>query len=261
MEVVKRSCPAARASCTVDRALPAGDLAHLIKDYWLVQWDTRARGPLVFENLPDPSPFVIFERPVSRLHTNVTSKHAQPLRGCGRLFGMTFAIGALYPIVRVPLSRLSNTVCGIDPIFQQDAAEVHKAVTGAATIDAMVARVERSLRENIPVRPDERSDLVRRIVEYIERNYHQTRVELIAGHFGLQKRTLERLFERYVGTTAKRIIRYHRVRHAAQRIRGDQIDMPRLALELGYCDQSHFINDFRSIVGTSPGEYGERVVA
>jgi AraC-like DNA-binding protein len=33
------------------------------------------------------------------------------------------------------------------------------------------------------------------------------------------------------------------------------VDFAQLALELGYFDQAHLINDFRSIVGHSPVQY------
>ena len=40
---------------------------------------------------------------------------------------------------------------------------------------------------------------------------------------------------------------------------GDQLNWPDLALELGYFDQEHLINVFRSVVGYSPTQY-QRVV-
>jgi AraC-like DNA-binding protein len=36
---------------------------------------------------------------------------------------------------------------------------------------------------------------------------------------------------------------------------GERTDWSQLALELGYFDQAHLINDFRSITGFSPTEY------
>jgi AraC-like DNA-binding protein len=36
------------------------------------------------------------------------------------------------------------------------------------------------------------------------------------------------------------------------------MDWADLAGQLGYADQSHFINDFRRLVGRSPGEYAVR---
>ena len=38
---------------------------------------------------------------------------------------------------------------------------------------------------------------------------------------------------------------------------GVEPDWPQLALDLGYFDQAHLINDFRSITGYSPTEYQE----
>ena len=37
--------------------------------------------------------------------------------------------------------------------------------------------------------------------------------------------------------------------------RGGRVDLSQLALQLGYFDQAHFNNEFRSLTGRSPGEY------
>jgi len=36
------------------------------------------------------------------------------------------------------------------------------------------------------------------------------------------------------------------------------VDSADLAVRLGWYDQAHFINDFRSMVGCTPGEYATR---
>lgn len=38
---------------------------------------------------------------------------------------------------------------------------------------------------------------------------------------------------------------------------GKVVEWPKLALELGYFDQAHFIKDFKAIVGKSPTEYAK----
>jgi AraC-like DNA-binding protein len=38
---------------------------------------------------------------------------------------------------------------------------------------------------------------------------------------------------------------------------GEAVDLPRLALDLGYFDQAHFIKDFKAMVGRAPGEYAK----
>ena len=49
-----------------------------------------------------------------------------------------------------------------------------------------------------------------------------------------------------------------RLHEAAQRVdAGGATDAAATALELGYFDQAHFINDFRAAVGRSPGRYAK----
>ena len=58
------------------------------------------------------------------------------------------------------------------------------------------------------------------------------------------------------GLTPKRLARVIRFRHAlAQAQRSRTVDWAQLALECGYFDQAHFINEFRELAGTTPAEY------
>ena len=70
------------------------------------------------------------------------------------------------------------------------------------------------------------------------------------------KRSLQRLFSEYVGVSPKWVIRRYRLHELIERSHtGEEPDWPQLALELGYFDQAHLINDFRTITGYSPTEY------
>jgi AraC-like DNA-binding protein len=72
----------------------------------------------------------------------------------------------------------------------------------------------------------------------------------------LNKRTLQRLFARYVGVSPKWVIQRYRLHEAAERLAaGELIHQAELALDLGYSDQAHFVRDFKSIVGVSPAAY------
>jgi AraC-like DNA-binding protein len=72
----------------------------------------------------------------------------------------------------------------------------------------------------------------------------------------ISKRTLQRLFNQYVGVSPKWVIKRYRLHDAVEQLAtGAVVDWPRLALDLGYFDQAHFIKDFKMLVGTPPGEY------
>lgn len=115
--------------------------------------------------------------------------------------------------------------------------------------------VQTFLRNRRPV-PDERIDLVGRIVLRASTDREITRVDHLVREFGIGSRGLQRLFAEYVGVSPKWVIQRYRLHEAAERIaEGGISDWATLALDLGYADQAHFIRDFRRLVGSSPGEY------
>ena len=70
---------------------------------------------------------------------------------------------------------------------------------------------------------------------------------------------VERVFRHYVGVPVKWVLCRYRLQHAALEIETDSsVDFADLAVRLGWYDQAHFINDFRSMLGCTPGEYATR---
>jgi AraC-like DNA-binding protein len=85
------------------------------------------------------------------------------------------------------------------------------------------------------------------------------RVEHVMVHSPWSTRTTQRVFRRYVGVPVKWVLCRYRLQQAALLIETDpSVDFADLAVRLGWYDQAHFINDFRSMLGCSPGEYALR---
>ena len=81
-------------------------------------------------------------------------------------------------------------------------------------------------------------------------------VDQVSQRWGIAKRTLQRSFSEYVGTTPKWVINRYRLHEALERLHsGAELDWAQLTVDLGYFDQSHFIRDFRAVVGRSPAQY------
>ena len=78
----------------------------------------------------------------------------------------------------------------------------------------------------------------------------------LARRADMSQRSLQRLFSEYVGASPKWVIRRYRLHELLEKFgSGGKMDWPQVALDLGYFDQAHLINDFKSIVGYSPTEY------
>jgi AraC-like DNA-binding protein len=59
-------------------------------------------------------------------------------------------------------------------------------------------------------------------------------------------RTLQTVFQKYVGVSPKWVIQRYRLQEAAEML-ASGVEVKELAFQLAYFDQAHFIRDFKSI--------------
>ncbi len=132
-------------------------------------------------------------------------------------------------------------------------SKLDRAVLAEDTDDGRVALIETFLRKRRPV-PDENVTRLSEMVYAVASERGILKVEDLVQRYGVNKRTLQRLFAKYVGVSPKWVIQRYRLHEAAERLAADrEVGQAALALSLGYTDQAHFVRDFKTTVGTSPG--------
>lgn len=246
---------AAERKFQISRHAPADDLAFFVQRYWIVSWDVAGDGPYEQELLPYPCVNLVLERSRSAIFGVVTGKSSRLLEGRGRAFGIKFRPGGFYPFVKSSVARLTNRAIGLGDAFGEAGAALAEAVLSREDDDPMIEVAERFLRERLPER-DENLAVIHRIVDRIIADRTITTVDDLAKQFHINTRTLQRIFSQYVGVSPKWVIARYRLQEAAERLENHRvIDWAKLALDLGYCDQAHFIKDFKAIVGKTPAEY------
>jgi len=257
------------------RLLPAPELRPWVDCYWMVRWDLRGQPPRLAETLPHPCVYWVTEFGRSAINGVGTGRFVRLLEGRGRVFGVRFRPGGFHPFFGSPVSTITDGSLSLHAVFGEPGRVLEKSLTdldvaagraetlpGAATRPAddladelMMDLTDRFLLERLPA-PDPRFDAVTAIVHAIASTPGITRVEAVAGRYGYTVRSLQRLFGQYVGVSPKWVIKRYRLHEAVERMnRGLPVRWSRLAAELGYFDQAHFIKDFRALIGRSPGEY------
>ena len=247
-----------QAKFRLSRYAPAEDLRPFVLRYWIVEWDLRGQPPHLQELVPQPCVNLVFEKGDSRIYGVSTARFSRLLADRGRVLGVKFRPGGFFPFLRKPVATLTDRSMPARELFGPEAEALEATILSQTDASEMVRLAEDFLCRRLP-EPDENVETVSRIVDAIVADREITRVADLAERVGLSERTLQRLFHRYVGVSPKWVIRRYRLLEATQRVAGAVESWPRIALDLGYFDQAHFINDFRSVVGMPPTEYARRI--
>lgn len=235
------------------RYYPSPDLAPFVEHYWTVEWDLSQ--PVLRETLPHPSIHLVLEAGREELSGIHTRKFSRMIAGKDRVFSAKFLPGGFRPFIGKPVSALSERVWNLADVLGASAHGLCRRALAHDDHHATIGILEDFLRSLHP-RADDSMRLAQRIAERVTSDRAITKVEHIVAAFDIGKRTLQRLFDEYVGVTPKWMIQRYRLIEAANRIHvTDTPDWADVALNLGYADQAHFIRDFKKIIGRSPAEY------
>jgi len=249
---------AAAGKFRLERYWPSADLAYFVERYWIVRWDLPAREEHVQETLPNPCVNLVLEKGRSAAFGVPRGRSARLLTGEGCAFGVKFRPGGFYPFLKAPVSSLRERPLPLHCLFGPDALEFEAGLLSLDEDEAMVEGVEAFLRERAPER-DERVDWVNRVIDAIAEDPGGVNVESLAAAFAVSPRTLQRVFQTYVGAGPKWVIMRFRLQEAVAQLDNGHRDWTRLAADLGYFDQAHFVRDFKALVGKTPTEYASEV--
>lgn len=243
----------AERSFRISRPEPSPDLAPFIERYWLIRWDLRGRPPHAQDTLPYPCVNVVFERDGCRAWGTSTRKLTKVLEGEGSVLGVKMRPGGFHPFVKFPIVELTNASRSLRELFG-DVGGIERDVMDTPDDARRIELVEGFFRARLP-EVDPEVAFAGRVVQVAHDSRDVLTVDALGERVGRSARSLQRSFRRYVGVSPKWVIRRFRIHEAAERAERGDTDWARIALELGYTDQSHFIRDFKDQVGKSPAEY------
>jgi AraC-like DNA-binding protein len=246
--------PPPAGSFHLSRRKPAPALAPFIDHYWSVTWNLRNHDVHTQEVFPHPNVHVVFERGTSTVFGVVTRKFSRQLVGASAVFGIQFAAGMFRTFLGRAVSQLRNRTVPACEVFGGQISTLEQA-SSESPENILISYADAFFQSRIPER-DDGAILANGLVRQVLNDANLLTVEDLCRCSGLGKRNLQRLFAEYVGVNPKWVIRCARLHEALERLRaGERVDGARLAYDLGYCDQSHLINDFKAILGYTPLQF------
>jgi AraC-like DNA-binding protein len=178
--------------------------------------------------------------------------------GIARAVILQFKPGWSAPLLGVAANELTDRFIKLESIWGRPGSELCLDLLAARGLPEVLERLSRA----IAARADQAFEsasarLARRAVRLLEGD--DVRVESVANRLGVTARHLRRVFTESVGIGPKDFARAVRLQRAVRRLT-TSTDWVRIATDAGYYDQAHLINDFRDLVGLTPGAFLSRAV-
>jgi AraC-like DNA-binding protein len=246
----------------LDRWAPSKSAAQFVEHFWSVDWDLRGQEPHTNTVITFPSlhlthewgsdtPRHGFALPNTLVHGVVDRVFRTTISECGTVVGARFRPGGFTARFGRDAAALTGRVVTVDAdLFGAPITLKDDVTSAAAGLDDAIAAAAGEM--------DSTYTSLSALVERIRDDDRLHRVEQVMRLSPWSARTTQRVFRRYVGVPVKWVLCRYRLQQAALEIERDpDTDFADLAVRLGWYDQAHFINDFRSMLGSTPGEYAD----
>ena len=242
---------------------PSDDAARWVEHFWSVTWDLRDKADVDSTVITFPNMHLTHEfgtdsprhghaLPATLVHGVVDHVFTTTLSEAGTVVGVRFRPGGFAARFTLPANRFTGRVVPVnDEIFHPPVEFDDDVATTAARMDDAIAA---HTGDELTAYPG-----LLQLMDRIRDDPGIRRVADVVAHSPWSSRTTQRVFLSFVGVTMEWVLRRYRLQHAALELETEaDVDGAELAVRLGWYDQPHFINDFRAMLGCTPGEYAAR---
>jgi AraC-like DNA-binding protein len=173
------------------------------------------------------------------------------VRAGTEIVGVRLRPGVAGAVFGMPASELVDVQVPLDDVLRPGGSELSERLTGARDREAEYLLLEGTVASAIAdASPDA---LVLAATRRL--GFPGSRVDELAQALGISERQLRRRFHDAVGygpKTLDRVLRFRRLVSQARAVSEGEVDLARLAADLGYADQAHMTRDCVRLTGMAP---------
>ncbi len=251
------SSPVVQTECE-----PAASLKPWIHSYWTLRWDLPNSEKIPMTVVPNNSVNLIFQQKSENqwLGSKVVgprkSVYRYHLEGSGFMLGALFEPGGAFDFLHKSLVSLTDSIDKLSSLFGESATELEQELLALNDFETLATKLDQTFTALAPTKPSIDFSLLKKFYQLIVADISVVQVNRLMDDFGVSERTLQRHFNRYIGIAPKQVIRIIRFHEALRAMKGGKpVAWSEFATSLGYFDQSHFVNDFKSITAETPGDF------
>ncbi len=241
-------------------------LNHLIRYYWSCDTNNNASNhSILFKNVADRFPRLVFQAQEKPLLTSLDNRVTPQSYLCGietmasvakveanySHFGVSFYPHALYQVFNIKSEDFVDN--NIDLNFLGHGKLINLLNNADSHLDR-VKLMNRFIEDQVNEKAYGNLIINDMIVNH--KIVANTDLYCIQKEFKITERSLERLFKTNIGISPKKYQRMMRFEKSIELLQNSpQKELGRIAHQLGYTDQSHFIKDFKCFTNSLPLEF------
>jgi AraC-like DNA-binding protein len=241
-----------------------GDWRKPVVDYWsralprgavTVIFDVGQRQQLHFyaadgtTRLEVPPAFIIGSH---------TASYVSNIAAGEPVMAVHFRPGGALPFLGIPLGDLEGAYVGVDEIWGRVGRDLHERLIETSAAASRFRILEEFLLSRPWLSADRRPG-VTAAMGAIEDN-PSIRMADIQEVADMSTKRLNTLFRAEVGLSPKAYARVRRLQAALRLLGAGPVSGARVAAEVGYFDQAHFVRDFESFTGMTPTQYSQQQI-
>jgi AraC-like DNA-binding protein len=252
-------------------AKPSKTLAPYIKRYWAIENVLDKSEICVQRIIPTGLPeLLLYFTPRPKILTenkelsdnfalfgHQNGFYDMELTGELSVFSIVFQPQGLMQFFNFPLSEICNRNVSLKDINRQSGRDLEEQMSEVSTFQQKVNIVETYLFDLLKNNFDDfKFRRINHIAGLIKQTHGNINVNQMASEVCLCRKQFERIFAEHIGISPKQYLKIIRFQSAIfQKQKNNNLNMTELSYESGYFDQSHFINDFKSLSGLTPKQY------
>ncbi|GAB2617392.1 helix-turn-helix domain-containing protein [Pseudactinotalea suaedae] len=253
-------------SFRIARLAPSPAMASLVRRFWMPVWSVPGGGVRTQQVLQYPCALIVVSHSYARFYGVASGLSRTDLEGTGWACGVMLQPATGHLLTGRSMRELRDRHVPLSDVLPGGEALVTRVrrTLGPDPGDgerqrAAAGLLEAELEHLLPI--GEQAQRVNDVVAYVEGKPDLVRVSGLVEAFATTERSLQRLTGRWLGLTPRWLVQRRRLHEAAERLRHHEVDLARVAADLGYADQAHFTRDWRRVTGMTPGRFAARFAA
>jgi AraC-like DNA-binding protein len=234
---------------------PSGDVYSLVACRWIRQAsDDEARDSVLV--LPDGCVDLLWREGELMVAGLDRSARHSPVSPGERILGLRLRPGVAGAVLGMPASEVLDVHVRLEELLRPTGRVVAERLGAAEGEEEAFGLLE----EMVGVRIQDGGPDPLVLAATRRLGFPGSRVDQLAEALGISDRQLRRRFQQAVGygpKTLDRVLRFRRLVAQAGAVAAGEIDLARVAAELGYADQAHMSRDCLELSGLPPRRLAE----